>query len=182
MYSQRRKKYSETKRRSRLTVVAYLTKKARSCRILSRPLYNCRESSTNRPLFMQNEPNFSWPRTNATSLKTKGYANEGPSSLQKNEPNRTQFQTPHRFIKSIAAKRRHVPAKAGVPACRDCPFYQDKTRKRELLFMHIKANLPNAQRNVTSVFTKDYENAQLCGPPKGKANANPTKPKTGTSG
>ncbi len=44
------------------------------------------------------------------------------------------------------------------------------------LFMQNKANLLDAQMNVTSVLTKDYERNDIFAVPENKANSNPIKP------
>ena len=44
------------------------------------------------------------------------------------------------------------------------------------LIMQNKPNLLNAQINVTSFITKDYQNKRLCSPRKNKPNSNPIKP------
>jgi len=43
-------------------------------------------------------------------------------------------------------------------------------------FMQNKPNLLNAQMNVTSIITKDYENVRLCRRGENKPNTNPIKP------
>jgi len=47
--------------------------------------YNCRESSTNRPFFMQNKPNYLQNRPNVSSYKSKGYENEHRFLAQKSQ-------------------------------------------------------------------------------------------------
>jgi len=52
--------------------------------------YKCRESSTNRPLFVQTNPISKTAKISANPVPTKDYGNEGPSARPKNEPKRTQ--------------------------------------------------------------------------------------------
>ena len=66
------------------------------CRL---PLYICRESSTNRPYFMQNKANllaiFKMPTMNITSSTTVNYINElrtmNYKLIMKNKPKQSQF-------------------------------------------------------------------------------------------
>ena len=51
-----------------------------------RHLYTCRESSTNRPLFMQNKPNFQNMLMNATAFQQTTYENIRPFGHPKNKP------------------------------------------------------------------------------------------------
>ena len=48
--------------------------------------YNCREPSTNRPTFMQNEPNFGKVQMNVNKVLTKDYENKPNWTLGENEP------------------------------------------------------------------------------------------------
>ena len=59
---------------------------------LSSFLYNCRESSTNSPLFMQNEPNFQKSQMSVNLYITTNYENKRNWTLGENEPNRTQLK------------------------------------------------------------------------------------------
>ncbi|MHC4620723.1 MAG: hypothetical protein ACYTEQ_23495 [Planctomycetota bacterium] len=43
-------------------------------------------------IIMQNKPNFSCLKDNASSLPTKAYENENAFRLQENKPNKSQFQ------------------------------------------------------------------------------------------
>jgi len=58
--------------------------------------YNCRESSTNRPLFMQNKPNFKIGKMNITSATTWNYINELRTTnydlIMKTNPNKANFK------------------------------------------------------------------------------------------
>ena len=50
-------------------------------------LYNCRESSTNRPCFLQNKPNLPDGQMNVNICYTKVYSNETAFRRGKNKPN-----------------------------------------------------------------------------------------------
>ena len=52
--------------------------------------YNCRESSTKRPYFMQNKANLLMHKINATFIATKDYENEIVFRIQKNKPKQSQ--------------------------------------------------------------------------------------------
>ncbi len=52
-----------------------------------RPLYICRESSTNHLLFMQNKPNFPKSQMNVTPYNTTDYKNKSNWTLGQNKPN-----------------------------------------------------------------------------------------------
>jgi hypothetical protein len=58
---------------------------------LSRALYTCRENSTNRPLFMQNEPNFHRGKNQPNPVSKKGlrkfYTPSDNEKRTQNEPN-----------------------------------------------------------------------------------------------
>jgi len=60
---------------------------AQMLNFLPSPLYICRESSTNSPLFMQNKPNFLDTQMNISSVLTKYYENNLCSGLLENKPN-----------------------------------------------------------------------------------------------
>jgi len=55
-------------------------------------LYICRESSTNSPLFMQNEPNFQKSQMNVNLYNTTDYENKSNWTLGENEPNQSQLK------------------------------------------------------------------------------------------
>jgi len=55
--------------------------------------YNCRESSTNRPCFMQNKPNFQKSQMDVTFIITKDYEKKSNRTFGKNKPKQSQFQT-----------------------------------------------------------------------------------------
>jgi hypothetical protein len=55
-------------------------------------LYTCRDSSTNRPVFLQNKPNSHSDKTNTTSFPPKVYTNIPPRPAPKNKANQTQLQ------------------------------------------------------------------------------------------
>jgi len=59
---------------------------------LNNLLYNCRESSTNRPIFMQNKANLLDTQMQVSFVVTKDYENEIAFTFQKNKPNQSQFQ------------------------------------------------------------------------------------------
>jgi len=52
--------------------------------------YKCRESSTNRPYFMQNKANFEKAQMNASSTMIKGYENGCLHRRKKNKPKQSQ--------------------------------------------------------------------------------------------
>jgi len=52
-----------------------------------RPLYICRESSTNQPLFMQNKPNFRKSQMNLKFCKQMDYENKRNWTIGENKPN-----------------------------------------------------------------------------------------------
>ena len=60
---------------------------------VSRILYNCRGSSTNRLLFMQNKPNFLRGQINATLFAAKDYENKWQRRVRKNKPKTNPIQT-----------------------------------------------------------------------------------------
>jgi hypothetical protein len=55
--------------------------------------YNCRESSTNRPSFLQNKANLLDTQTNVSSVKTRNYENKRFFRRRENKPKQSQFQT-----------------------------------------------------------------------------------------
>jgi len=54
--------------------------------------YNCRESSTNQPLFMQNKPNFQNGKMNIALYPETNYERKGLYSCRKNKAKQTQFK------------------------------------------------------------------------------------------
>jgi len=61
--------------------------------LMSRILYNCRGSFTNRLLFMQNKPNSQKDKINATLFATRDYENKPPRPTPKNKPKTNPKQT-----------------------------------------------------------------------------------------
>jgi len=59
---------------------------------------------------------------------------------------------------------------------RIAPLHLSRALYKFTLFMQNKPNLPNAQINVSSVLTKDYENVPLRRCAENKANSKPIKP------
>jgi len=55
--------------------------------------YKCRESSTNRPYFLQNKANLLDTQMNVSSVKTKDYENKSRCRLGENKAKQTQLQT-----------------------------------------------------------------------------------------
>jgi len=53
--------------------------------------YNCSESSTNRPYFLQNKANFRKAQMNVNSFITTDYENISNWTLGENKPKQTQF-------------------------------------------------------------------------------------------
>ncbi len=60
-------------------------------RIQSNFFYNCRESSTNWPCFLQNKANLRSAKMNVTFFLTKDYENKTAFRAQKNKPKQSQF-------------------------------------------------------------------------------------------
>ena len=56
-------------------------------------LYNCRGSSTNRPVFLQNKPNFQDTQMNVSANIIKDYENKSDPTLGENKPNSKPIQT-----------------------------------------------------------------------------------------
>jgi hypothetical protein len=54
-------------------------------------LYNCRECSTNRPLFMQNKANLRKSQVNVNLVITRDYEKKSNRTLGENKPNQSQF-------------------------------------------------------------------------------------------
>jgi len=103
---------------------------------------------------MQNEPNSRKAKMNVTSYITKDYENIADWTLGENEPKQSQFPKSQNecnllFNKGLRKKRRF------------------RSPKKQSQF---KANLLNAQMNVSTVYTKHYENARLRGRGKNKPN------------
>ena len=55
-------------------------------------LYICRESSTNRPHFMQNKANFLATQMNVNEVLTKDYENNASPAVRKTKPNKPNFK------------------------------------------------------------------------------------------
>ena len=55
--------------------------------ILPNLFYYCRGISTNRPIFVQNKPNFSEVKMSVSSVSAKDYEHETDSTLGENKPN-----------------------------------------------------------------------------------------------
>ena len=53
------------------------------------------------------------------------------------------------------------------------PLHLSRILDKSHLFMQNKANLLNAQMNVNSILTKDYERNDIFAVPENKANSNP---------
>ena len=63
------------------------------------PFDNCRESSTNRPIFMQNKPNFQDTQMNVSANMTKDYEKISNPTLGENKPNSNPIQSQTNPIK-----------------------------------------------------------------------------------
>ena len=87
---------------------------------------------------MQNEPNLRNAKMNVSYYKKSNYEEKHLTGQQKNEPKRTQFQTPIRYT-----------------------LYANKN-------MQNKPNLRNAKMNVNFYLTRNYGNFYLCGGLKNK--------------
>jgi len=60
---------------------------------LNNLLYNCRESSTNRPLFMQNKANLGKSQMDVRLNISRDYEKKPCWTFGENKPNQSQFQT-----------------------------------------------------------------------------------------
>ena len=78
---------------------------AQMLNFLPSPLYICRESSTNSPLFMQNKPNLLNTQMNVTSLITVDYENIADWTLGENKPNSKPIYPYRRGIKPNLVRR-----------------------------------------------------------------------------
>jgi len=56
------------------------------------PLYNCRESSTNPPSFMQNKPKVKYAKMNINSFMTSKYEKMDNWLFRQTKPKQTQFK------------------------------------------------------------------------------------------
>ena len=56
-------------------------------------LYTCRGISTNRPIFLQNKPNFREAQINLSFFITKDYESKSNPKLGENKPNSNPIQT-----------------------------------------------------------------------------------------
>jgi len=56
-------------------------------------LYICRESSTNRPYFLQNKPNFQKVKLNVNKVLTEDYEKRTLGQRGKNKPNSKPIQS-----------------------------------------------------------------------------------------
>ncbi len=110
------------------------------------PLYNCRESSTNQLLFMQNKPNFQKAEMNVSNIITRTYKHFIPLAGQKNKPN------------SNPIKPNLRKAKMNINSI----ITKDYRKKDDFA---VRKNKPNSnpiflrtKTNATLFTTKDYEN------------------------
>ena len=68
------------------------------------PLYNCRESSTNQLLFMQNKANLLDAQMNVSSILTKDYENKWQRKVGKNKPNSNPIKAKFRTLFPLTAR------------------------------------------------------------------------------
>jgi hypothetical protein len=77
---------------------------------LSSFFYNSRESSTNRPFFVQTNPISKTPKISPTSFFTKGYDNHTPSGTGKTNPNEPkQSQSDPHFSPASGPQSQNKP-------------------------------------------------------------------------
>ncbi len=125
-------------------------------RQLSSPLYNCRESSTNQLLFMQNKPNFQKSKMNANLYNTMNYENKWPRRVRKNKPN------------SNPNKPNLKRAQMNI----NLTLTKDYRKKDDF---EVRINKPNSNPtsqkpkiNANLYFIEDYENISCWRPQKNK--------------
>ena len=114
-------------------------------------LYTCRESSTNRPLFVQTNPILSASGGFKTPYLAKGYENERLPARPKTNPKRTQTNP----------KRTQFLARQGPPNPKQTQANPKQTQSPK-----------NPKINATSFMEKGYDNGTAFGPKK----TNPNKP------
>ena len=88
-----------------------------------------------------------------------------------------QIQNPRKSAQSVVNERFFVIlCLSGKKQCRlsSAPLHLSRTLYKSPLFMQNKANLLDAQMNVSSVLTKYYENVPLRRRGQNKAKTNPT--------
>ena len=114
-------------------------------------LYNCRESSTNRPYFLQNEPKFRKSQMNVNKVLTMNYEKKdtwwtGKKRTQTN-PNKPNSPEPKMSVNvSLTRNYENNPA---LPLRQNKPNSNPIPRKRKM--------------NASSLLTRDYENQPLRG-------------------
>ena len=124
-------------------------------------LYNCRGISTNRPIFMQNKPNFWEPPMSVSANITKDYEKKWNTTLGENKPNSNPIaQTPKTNVNSIVTKDYQNICPSGA--------LENKAKTNP-----IQSQFPESPKiHVNSVLTKDCQNQPSGAPPK----TNPYKP------
>ncbi len=98
--------------------------------LMSRILYTCRGSSTNRLLFMQNKPNFLRGQINATLCAAKDYENKWQRRVRKNKPNSNPIRTQSKPIKPKTKPKRTQNKPKTNPIKPNQTQSQDPTPKR----------------------------------------------------
>jgi len=73
---------------------------------------------------------------------------------------------------------RHLPSVFCPLTSVFCPLHLSRGLYKSHLFMQNKANFLDAQMNVNSILTKDYERNDIFAVPENKANSNPIKANT----
>ncbi len=124
-----------------------------------RPLYICREPSTNQLLFMQNKPNFQDTQMNVSLNITKDYENISDWTLGENKPNsnpiKPNSQKAQMNVNSLITK--------DYRKNNDFAVRKNKPKTNPI------SERPKMNANVYA--TKDYKNE----PPSGPKKTNPNK-------
>ena len=117
--------------------------------LVSHFLYNCRGISTNRPIFMQNKPNFPDAQMNLSPNITKDYENGSNTTLGENKPNSNPIrQEPKINVNSVATKDYQNIYPYGAPRnkAKTNPICEKARSERNRLFH--KALRKSAPRSV----------------------------------
>jgi hypothetical protein len=125
-----------------------------ACAVLrSRSLYICRGISTNRPIFLQNKPNFPEVKMSLSSVSAKDYEDKSNPTLGENKPNSNPIQSQTNPIPSEAKMS------ATVSFTRTCdnnpapPLRQNKPNSNP-----NKPNSLKAEMKATICPTGNYQN------------------------
>jgi len=123
--------------------------------------YNCRESSTNRPYFMQNKPNFQKSQMNVSIFLQMAYENKSNWTLGENKPNSNP----------IKPNLRKAKMNVNSLITKDYRKYDDFV---------VRKNKPNSnpisqrvKMNANLYVIEDYENETAFRPQKNKPKTKP---------